>query len=128
MSEISNYDYSILEYIHDSEEPVSMAELTEKFDQPGRAAVKNMCRLKLLFWDLNDDLWHDDSCAVKLTDSGLVAYQSHKYDRQLESRERWKERVIGYIWGLVTSALTYLITKQLIPAAVNLIQTLEDRL
>lgn len=46
----------------------------------------------------------------------------------LSNHERWKERVAGYIWGLVTSALTYLITKQLIPAAVNLIQTLEDRL
>ena len=125
MSDISNYDYIILDYILSSDEPVSPDEITAKFGAAGRAVASTLVSRKLLTVESTEGSFfdRDDASPMKLTGSGLAAHQSFKYDRQLQTRERWKERIVGYLWGLLTSAVTYLITVHLIPAICNLLQT-----
>lgn len=126
MSDISNYDYRILDYICSSDKPVSPYEITAKFGDAGRAAASDLVSRKLLTVESTGEsiLDRDPASPYKLTNSGLVAHQSYMYDRQLETRERWKERIVGYLWGLLTSAVTYLLTVHLIPAIGSLLQTL----
>lgn len=117
MPEIENYDYKILKFVCDLDEPVRMGDITAKFDRVGRTAAVQLCRDKLLYWECLDGdlLSHDDTCTVKVTDKGRLAYQRYSYNKQLETGERWKERIVSYFLGVLTPITVYIITEYLLP-------------
>ena len=115
MPEIENYDYKILKFVCDLDEPVRMGDITAKFDRVGRTAAVQLCRDKLLYWECLDGdlLSHDDTCVVKVTDKGRLAYQRYRYNKQLETGERWKERIVGFISGVFIAVIAEIIIRLL---------------
>lgn len=115
MPEIENYDYKILKFVCDLDEPVRMGDITAKFDRVGRTAAVQLCRDKLLYWECLDGdlLSHDDTCTVKVTDKGRLAYQRYSYNKQLETGERWKERIVGFISGVLIAVIAEIIIRLL---------------
>lgn len=102
MSYISDYDYKILKFIYDSKAPVTEKMILRKFHNLGLAVTKDMISRKLLTLDFVGDsiLDRNDDSPLKLTSSGLSAYQSYKHDDRLKGWAVWKERLYGALIAL----------------------------
>lgn len=121
MPEISNYDYSILEYIRDSEDPVTLDEISVKFGDAGRAVADDLIVRKLLTVEITEGspLDRSDDSPLRMTDSGLIVCQSYKYDRQLKGKELIKERVVNFLLGCLATAIAFLTEEYLWPVILQ---------
>lgn len=92
-----------------------MLDVLSKFGKAGRTSAVSLCQEHLISWDSSDDdsFAHDDSCRIKPTDKGILENERYKYIRQLKSSEIWKERIFGFLSGVLATAVADLIIKHL---------------
>ena len=114
---MNNFDFKILDYICSADEPVRMSDITAKFGTAGHEAAVQLRKDRLISWDLCDDdpFCHDEYGIVEPTDKGILEHQRYSYDSQLSLRELWINRILGYIAGISSTVIVYLITEYLLP-------------
>lgn len=123
---MENYDYKILSYIcgfgKDSTEELRMIDIAAKFGTAGRASAVALYRNQMISWESSEDdaFCHDDSGKIKATDKGVLENARHKYNRQLKTAEVWRERIVGYLFGVATPLTVWLVTDFLIPLLQSL--------
>ncbi len=115
---MDNYDYKIMNFICSStSDVVRMSDISVKFGAAGRESAVSLCKNKLLSWAYSEDdiFSHDEYGIIKPTPKGLLEYERFKYNRQLRKGEVWRERIFGYVIGVLTPVTAYLITEFVIP-------------
>lgn len=118
---MTNYDFKILKFICESyadhADPVRACDVELKFGSAGKAAAVSLYKERLISWALSEDdtFSRDEYGVIKPTEKGLLEYERFHYDRQLKSREIWRERILSYIIGVLTPLTVYIFTEYLIP-------------
>ena len=115
---MENFDYKILKFVCESDaEPVRACDIELKFGKAGHAAASSLYREHLISWASSEDdiLFRDSYGIIKPTAKGLLEYERYRYDSQLKNSEKWRERVISYVLGVLTPLTVYLFTEFVIP-------------
>ena len=125
--DISDYEYRILKYIHDSPDPVTEELIQRKFKPSGLAVTKDMISHKLIVLQFTGDsiLDRDDDSPLKLTDSGLAAYQSYTHDNSRKKLSVWKERLYGFLIAIVLEWVKDFLYPEFIEWITNAVQSLQ---
>lgn len=114
---LGNFDYKVLLYIRNADDTVTMNALVEEFGEPVRSTVEALCKDRLLFWDRPiNDLWgHDDAeSKIELTSAGERDLNNFVESERLSAKERLKERLFGFISGIISGVGVALLTAWLL--------------
>lgn len=114
---MNNYDFKILDFICSSPDPVRMCDITAKFGPAGHEAAEQLAAAHLVTWDTESDsaLSRDDYGVMNPTAKGTLEHQRYSYNSRLSRREKWFNRIFGYIAGILSTVIAYLITEYLLP-------------
>lgn len=114
---MENFDYKILKFVCESDsEPVRACDIESKFGKSGFAAANSLYRDRLVSWTASEDdiLSRDRYGVIKPTDKGYLEYERFSYNRQLKSGEVWKERIIGALFGILSTVTAEFIIRFLL--------------
>lgn len=103
---MTNFDYRVMTYISKNDN-LTMSDVAKNFGKSGKESVLALCKAKLLFWEFDDELCHDDSYRVSITPKGLYEYECFRYDKHLRRREEWLNRLYGFLAGIASAAIVY---------------------
>jgi len=128
-NKLNKYDYKIIKYVGNFES-VSKEQILRKFSKK----IKSIeYRLLILSQDDSDFtkvgyihkanpiyLEEISEKSYRITELGKKVMEDYKLEKQLTSKERWKERILGHVFGVLTSVtvaciikiMEYLITLQ----------------
>lgn len=117
---MNNYDFKILKFICESyadhTDPVRACDVELKFGSAGKAAAVSLYKERLISWALSEDdtFFRDEYGVIKPTEKGLLEYERFHYDRQLKSREIWRERIFGTLFGILSTVAAEMLIRFLV--------------
>ena len=114
---MENFDYKILKFVCESDaEPVRACDIELKFGKAGHAAASSLYREHLISWASSEDdiLSRDSYGIIKPTDKGLLEYERYRYNSQLKNSEKWRERIVGAVFGALSTVAAEMIIRFLL--------------
>ncbi len=114
---VGDFDYKVMLWIRNADDTVTMNALSEKFGEPVRSTVESLCKDKLLYWDhpIDNLFGHDDAVSrIRLLPAGERDLNNYVESERLTFKERWKERLFGFVSGVVSGVGVALLTAWLL--------------
>lgn len=113
---LGDFDYRVMRWIRDADF-CTMDLLVGKFGEGVRATVESLYRDRLLYWDrpIDNLWWHDDAKSkIELLPDGERALNNFAESERLTVRDRWKERFLGFVGGIVSGVAVTLLSAWLL--------------